>query len=373
MRTVLRNLLIVTFMAVCVAACGPSPEKLYQQGVEYYNNKDYTKAAECFSKAAKKGHTESEKYLAMMFEGNAPAEQTKEEEQIVEEAIEMEIIEENEGMIDDGAIEQMIVEEEIIRENDKPAKEEKPVVKENKPQHPKAGAGFSVSSTKRVYFAKGNLQYQASTKKWRFAEHQWDVLGEANSKISDKNNGWIDLFGWGTGSNPTKNSTNNKDYTSFSDWGKNPISNGGGKSWRTLSKDEWSYVLDERNTPSGIRYAKATVNGIQGLVLLPDNWNSSYYGLDGTNRMGADFDDNVINKTDWTNKFEAKGAAFLPNAGSRKGTGVSGINKDGYYWSSSNYDSAGAFAAYIYDRNVNSGKHYYHSNGFSVRLVRNAN
>ena len=372
MRTVLRNLLIVTFMAVCVAACGPSPEKLYQQGVEYYNNKDYTKAAECFSKAAKKGHTESEKYLAMMFEGNAPAEQTKEEEQIVEEAIEMEIIEENEGMIDDGAIEQMIVEEEIIRENDKPAKEEKPV-KENKPQQPKAGAGFSVSSTKRVYFAKGNLQYQASTKKWRFAEHQWDVLGEANSKISDKNNGWIDLFGWGTGSNPTKNSTNNKDYTSFSDWGKNPISNGGGKSWRTLSKDEWSYVMDERNTPSGIRYAKATVNGIQGLVLLPDNWNSSYYGLDGTNRMGADFDDNVINKTDWTNKFEAKGAAFLPNAGSRKGSGVSGINKDGYYWSSSNYDSAGAFAAYIYDRNVNSGKHYYHSNGFSVRLVRNAN
>jgi tetratricopeptide (TPR) repeat protein len=217
MRTVLRNLLIVTFMAVCVAACGPSPEELYQQGVEYYNNKDYTKAAECFSKAAKKGHTESEKYLAMMFEGNAPAEQTKEEEQIVEEAIEMEIIEENEGMIDDGAIEQMIVEEEIIRENDKPAKEEKPVVKENKPQQPKAGAGFSVSSTKRVYFAKGNLQYQASTKKWRFADNQWDVLGEANSKISDKNNGWIDLFGWGTGSNPTKNSTNNKDYTSFSD------------------------------------------------------------------------------------------------------------------------------------------------------------
>ena len=373
MRTVLRNLLIVTFMAVCVAACGPSPEKLYQQGVEYYNNKDYTKAAECFSKAAKKGHKESEKYLAMMFEGNAPAEQIKEEEQIVEEAIEMEIMEENEGIIDDSAIEQMIVEEEIIRENEKPAKKEKPVVKEEKPQQIKAGAGFSVSSTKRVYFAKGNLQYQASTKKWRFAENQWDVLGEANSKISDKNSGWIDLFGWGTGSNPTKNATNNKEYASFTDWGKNPISNGGGKSWRTLSKEEWSYVLDERNTPSGIRYAKATVNGIQGLILLPDNWNSAYFGLEDINRTGADFDDNVINKNDWANKLEAKGAVFLPNAGSRKGSGVSGVGKDGYYWSSSNYDSAGAFAAYIYDRNVNSSKHYFHSNGFSVRLVRNAN
>ena len=334
------------------------PAGMYHLGEMYLKgegiHKDYTKAAECFSKAAKKGHKESEKYLAMMFEGNAPAEQIKEEEQIVEEAIEMEIMEENEGIIDDSAIEQMIVEEEIIRENEKPAKKEKPVVKEEKPQQLKAGAGFSVSSTKRVYFAKGNLQYQASTKKWRFAENQWDVLGEANSKISDKNSGWIDLFGWGTGSNPTKNSTNNKEYASFADWGKNPISNGGGKSWRTLSKEEWSYVLDERNTPSGIRYAKATVNGVQGLILLPDNWNSAYFGLEDINRTGADFDDNVINKNDWANKLEAKGAVFLPNAGSRKGSGVSGVGKDGYYWSSSNYDSAGAFAAYIYDRNVNS-------------------
>lgn len=31
---------------------------------------------------------------------------------------------------------------------------------------------FSVSSTQKVYFSKGNLQYQASTKTWRFAENQ---------------------------------------------------------------------------------------------------------------------------------------------------------------------------------------------------------
>ncbi|MBO4585019.1 MAG: hypothetical protein J5675_00245, partial [Bacteroidales bacterium] len=28
-----------------------------------------------------------------------------------------------------------------------------------------------------VYFSKGNLQYQASTKTWRFAENQWDYVG----------------------------------------------------------------------------------------------------------------------------------------------------------------------------------------------------
>ena len=36
---------------------------------------------------------------------------------------------------------------------------------------------FSVSKNKRVCFSQGNLQYQASTDTWRFAEHQYDVVG----------------------------------------------------------------------------------------------------------------------------------------------------------------------------------------------------
>ena len=44
---------------------------------------------------------------------------------------------------------------------------------------------FSVSDNKKVSFSKGNLQYQASTNTWRFAEQQY-LYG--------------DLFGWGTGS-----------------------------------------------------------------------------------------------------------------------------------------------------------------------------
>ncbi|MBO4575358.1 MAG: PEGA domain-containing protein, partial [Bacteroidales bacterium] len=103
---------------------------------------------------------------------------------------------------------------------------------------------FSVSSSKKVQFSKGNLQYQASTKTWRFAEHQWDVIGEANKNISSSYSGWIDLFGWGTsgynGKNPWMISTTSTDYgngerdiagTNY-DWGvNNTILNGGGKSW----------------------------------------------------------------------------------------------------------------------------------------------
>ena len=38
-------------------------------------------------------------------------------------------------------------------------------------------AAFSVSDSKQVYFSQGNLQYQASTDVWRFAENQWDYVG----------------------------------------------------------------------------------------------------------------------------------------------------------------------------------------------------
>ena len=57
---------------------------------------------------------------------------------------------------------------------------------------------FSVGEGKQVYFSKGNLQYRATTGTWRFAEHQYDIVGKDNNKISETYDGWIDLFGWAT-------------------------------------------------------------------------------------------------------------------------------------------------------------------------------
>ena len=375
MKAILR-VFAVALVMIGIVACGPSPEELYQQGVGYYYNKDYAKAVECLTKAAKKGNKDAERYLAMIMENNAPKPVETPAETPAETPVDTMVADTiTAEVVADTVVETVIVRDTVVVE--KPVAEqpaaEKPVVAEPKPKPAKVSGGFSVSASKKVYFSKGNLQYQASTKKWRFAENQWDALGQANSKISDKNSGWIDLFGWGTGTDPIKNSTNNKDYGTFADWGKNNISNGGGNKWRTLTKDEWEYVFETRSTPSGVRFAKATVNGIKGIILLPDNWNISYYGLENANKIGANFEDNAISKSDWTSKLESKGAVFLPNAGCRKGTEISGLGKDGYYWSTTNFDSSGAYAVYIYDRNVNSGKHYYHKNGFAVRLVRNAN
>ena len=246
-----------------------------------------------------------------------------------------------------------------------------------------AGNGvFSVASNRKVNFSKGNLQYQASTKTWRFAEHQWDIIGDANKNISSSYIGWIDLFGWGTsgynGKNPWMTSITSTDYgngkrdiagTNY-DWGvNNSISNGGGKSWRTLTKDEWVYVFNTRSTSSGIRYAKATVNGVNGVILLPDNWSTSNYGLSNTNKDDASFSSNRISQTDWQNKFEANGAVFLPAAGWRRGPNVYYVGSGGYYWSASYYGSNGARDVWFHGDDLTPDDWSYRKGGQSVRLV----
>ena len=196
---------------------------------------------------------------------------------------------------------------------------------------------FSVSSTEKVYFSKGNLQYKASTNTWRFADYQFDWLGTANQNISATNDWWIDLFGWGTsnhnaGSNcyqPWSTSMVSSDYFIYgtpianllgsSDWGYNPIINGGGQpnQWRTLTKDEWYYVLYSRTTVSGVRYVKAIVRGATGVVLLPDDFNTSFYSLQNTDQPDADYSNNTIDYQTWST-MEQQGAVFLPCAGFRE-------------------------------------------------------
>ena len=249
---------------------------------------------------------------------------------------------------------------------------------------------FSVSNNKRVRFSKGNLQYQASTGKWRFAEHQWDFEGKNNSNISSSYNGWIDLFGWGTsgynGNYPYLASDTDTDYkvenknisgTNY-DWGLyNTISNGEGKKWYTLTYSEWMYIFNARKTKSGINYARANVNNINGIILLPDSWEAGIYSLYNTNDDAASYDSNRVSLDDWINKFESNGAVFLPTAGMRFGTSVNDLNSEGYYWTST-YDGLfgigeisknDRLADYVQIYNgseLNGGFIVY---GFSVRLV----
>ena len=130
---------------------------------------------------------------------------------------------------------------------------------------------FSINPEETAFFSQGNLQYQASTKTWRFADNQWDYIGEANKNVSPSYSGWIDLFTWGKGNDPNFIQLSTRDYKTFDDWGNNTISNGDNQAnvWRTMTKDEWVYLLEARITESNERYAKAKVSTMVKLVIIP--------------------------------------------------------------------------------------------------------
>ena len=246
----------------------------------------------------------------------------------------------------------------------------------------------------QVYFSQGNLQYQASTNTWRFAEHQWNRLKEENINVSPTYDGWIDLFNWGTsgynhGANcyqPWSTSIEPSDYYAYgietcnlndqtgqADWGYNPISNGGNQEnlWRTLTYEEWCYILFERETPSGYRFVKARVNDINGAILLPHHWNESIYVLNNPNQSNAYYGDNTVSAEDWLNILQVAGAVFLPNGANRTGTMITS-DENGDYWTSTR-KMDGDFA---YDICIQAGA-VGHSSGNgelaqSVRLVQNA-
>ena len=231
---------------------------------------------------------------------------------------------------------------------------------------------FSVGPTKKIIFSKGSLQYQPSTKTWRFAEKQTDTIGDENRHISPYYEGWIDLFGWGTGDCPTKILPDDQ-TPSFVDWGNNPISNGGNvpNQWRTLGKDEWDYLLIERETKSGIRFAGAIVDGVKGEIVFPDDWDAATYEIIKANE-GYKFYKNIISRTEWTDKFEANGAVFLPALGQRNKKNVS----DGivFYWTSTvECFKPVKTEAYRFSNDQKPNCFYgYYLKGYGVRLVRSA-
>jgi len=270
---------------------------------------------------------------------------------------------------------------------------------------------FSVSEYDRVYFSPGNLQYQASTGTWRFAENQWDYVGNDsfgtvyeeglkcdNLLISPTYEGWIDLFCWGTSGydhgavcyQPWSISGNNSDYYAYgnsiynlndqtgqADWGYNAISNGGNQEnqWHTLTREEAVYVFNTRNTLSGIRYAKAMVNEVNGLILLPDAWDTSVYTLYDTDSPNAPFASNQIDGVTWTEVLEPNGAVFLPVTFDRMGTGFSHGQNEGLYWLATVTSSGSAYNTYFHDGGMipdDDAGDLDRQAGRAVRLVRYA-
>ncbi len=277
---------------------------------------------------------------------------------------------------------------------------------------------FSVSATRHVRFAKGNLRYQASTGTWDFNEHQYDVLGTGGGNRTksgrETQSAWIDLFGFATSGwsgsgaiayqpwdtikisryyGPPSGYSAVGDYA-YCDWGKSFYAG-----FRLPTYAEWHYVIYERTNCRNLRGA-GTLFGVPGVFLLPDGWNwadlptslaaaKAAYDHNGdgvadgftfvpaTGDTGAQkYTANVIvNNTSGQNFWkllEDAGVVFMPSNGWRDGTTV---NYDGglhYYTSTVEVNGMDIYLMHFRegpgfrDPTLVSQRYY----GRSVRLVK---
>ena len=240
---------------------------------------------------------------------------------------------------------------------------------------PKGIGVFSVSVDKQVTFSPGNLQYHPATNQWRFAANQTELIGDANNQIAVDYDGWLDLFGWSTVFTyyGISTSQNNEDYgDSFVDWGTATIGEETANTWRTLTTKEWCYLLYERNNASRLM-GIGVVNGVNGLILLPDGWRcppgvmfqTGFYELEDDEPYAQH---QVFTPEHWA-RLEALGAVFLPAAGYRDGSNVFNVQIYGLYWSATapqsifaNYFYFDSEGAWVSDSDRHTGR--------SVRLVK---
>ncbi len=252
---------------------------------------------------------------------------------------------------------------------------------------------FSISSSQKVHFAKGNLQaiigakdgsiYTASS--WKLAEEQWTTIGSSAGNTTFGIGTTVDLFGW-NGASSSNDHFGLSTYTSYSyygtrsgeslktDWGLIPeFVSAYGSGWFTLNQSQWTYLLQTR-TNATQKFGNATVCGKNGTVLLPDDWTLP---SNCTFRAGgSSFSYNVYTsepsgqQNSWID-MENAGAVFLPAGGTRSGTSVSSpTSKSQYYINSAYSGSRGYFVMFSSSSLPGqlSGENRYV--GCSVRLVR---
>lgn len=318
-----------------------------------------------------------------------------------------------------------------------------------------------------VMFSYGNLQYQDSTKTFRFARRQWMVVG--NGTIGDlyfdsvgkhlicnndsivnrgyhRHGAWIDLFGWGTNGyglrlkdrhctrprptnyeiTPTPFADNKYGYgpsgtTNITmgnyDWGKycgiygvypyyldtSAVHHEKAQydivhkstiaydssfyapgTWRLLSADEWTYMLDtrkiERNVEVPWCYATISYDSTDatkkrlGILIFPNDFTCEGVGfVKGTDIVYGNTASTLTLPYKKWYTLDSAGVTFLPCAGTRVYTRTTDVNTKFLYWTSTAKD---ATEAKVFSWNGTGTTHQITDKerytGCAVRLVRDA-
>ena len=290
-------------------------------------------------------------------------------------------------------------------------------------------------TNKKVVFAPGNVQGTitvaanstdkvGSANSWRFAEHQYDALGDCSGNRLEKVGDPIDLFAW-VGESATKSYSTNQRYgvlwpvrSSGQNGGSHPekvkyswadLFNGvtyPANTWRLFNGDkegeETKTETEVLTTSRGVPYmsTKATIKDgssvvARGLILFPDNYVHPYgvkalvkYGVEADIK-GCHYAENELTLAEWDLLEKVGGCAFLPVTGVRSlvssAMDTSKYFGEAAYWndfSNSTSQAAGMMVSdtdYCPDTfadsktNIAPRKSINRANGLAVRLIRDVN
>ena len=150
---------------------------------------------------------------------------------------------------------------------------------------------FTVSADgKKVFFSKGNLYWDGSVYGFENNQYDYSVAGHQSSFFWSNTAAYARGSEWNLDTNaPIAFFTNADEVTANAGF----TANGQTGLWRTLSKDEWDYLIKREN---GI--GEATINGVKGVIIFPDEYAGQTDGLtsipEGCVFLPAGEDDDVI-------------------------------------------------------------------------------
>lgn len=176
---------------------------------------------------------------------------------------------------------------------------------------------FSITSSKKVYFAHGNAYKKKSDGKYYLFDIQWDAYNGVVNQLAPEDADIMDCV---------------DPKTVVAEFG-NPatstaITVGGAETtgWRLFTYDEINYLLNRRlSSPVGAadnaRYVCATVGGKAGVIIFPDEfvWPDEMVIPVDINKIRMGNSDwmallfpNAYTYAEWTQYLQPRGAVFLP-------------------------------------------------------------
>ena len=185
---------------------------------------------------------------------------------------------------------------------------------------------FSVGATKKVQFSRGNLYWDGDS--YEFEENQytigtWNAENHVNYFFWSKDESVAKAESYADASAAASDVffTNATAETAKADFTVSGVTG----EFRTLSAEEWTYILSTRANAADLLVEDVTVCGVEHcLVIAPDACLNSYE---------FDKEKKSYDAADWATA-EAAGLICLPPAGYRDGTDVKSGEGNGFYWAS---------------------------------------